>query len=130
MSVIEKWKQRVRHLKTETYAIYLAYKDSRVPWYAKILIAFVVAHTFSPIDLIPDFIPVLGYLDDLIIAPLGIALAIRMIPEDVMAECREAAQGAIGQDRPTSWTGAVVIIAIWLLIAALAVVILFRALQD
>jgi len=69
-------------------------------------------------------------LDDLIIAPLGIALAIRMIPEDVMAECREAAQGAIGQDRPTSWTAAVIIIAIWLLIAALAVVILFRALQD
>jgi uncharacterized membrane protein YkvA (DUF1232 family) len=130
MNVIEKWKQRVRHLKTETYAIYLAYQDSRVPWYAKILIALVVAHTFSPIDLIPDFIPVLGYLDDLIIAPLGIALAIRMIPEDVMAECREAAQGAIGQEGPTSWTAAVVIITIWLLFAALAVVILFRALQD
>jgi uncharacterized membrane protein YkvA (DUF1232 family) len=130
MSVIKKWKQRVRHLKAETYAIYLAYKDSRVPWYAKILVAFVVAHTFSPIDLIPDFIPVLGYLDDLIIAPLGIALAIRMIPEDVMAECREAAQEAIGQDRPTSWTAAVVIIAIWLLIAALGVAILFRVIQD
>jgi uncharacterized membrane protein YkvA (DUF1232 family) len=130
MSVIEKWKQRVGHLKTETYAIYLAYKDSRVPWYAKILIAFVVAHSFSPIDLIPDFVPVLGYLDDLIIAPLGIALAIKMIPEAVMAECRGAAQAAIAQDRPTSWTAAVVIIAIWLLIAALAVVILFRVLQD
>jgi hypothetical protein len=69
-------------------------------------------------------------LDDLTIAPLGIALAIRMIPEDAMAECREAAQGAIGQARPTSWTAAVVITAIWLPIAALAVVILFRVLQD
>jgi uncharacterized membrane protein YkvA (DUF1232 family) len=97
MRVIEKWKQRVRHLKTETYALYLAYKDARVPWYAKLLIAFVVAHTISPIDLIPDVIPVLGYLDDLIIAPLGIALAIRMIPNEVMAECREAAQGTWGR---------------------------------
>jgi uncharacterized membrane protein YkvA (DUF1232 family) len=130
MSVIKRWKQRVRHLKTETYAIYLAYKDSRVPWYAKILIAFVVVHTFSPIDLIPDFIPVLGYLDDLIIAPLGIALAIRMIPEDVMAECREAARASIGQDRPTSWVAVMVIIAIWLLIAALAAAILFRVIQG
>ena len=130
MSVIKRWKQRVRHLKTETYAIYLAYKDSRVPWHAKILIAFVVVHTFSPIDLIPDFIPVLGYLDDLIIAPLGIALAIRMIPRDVMAECREAAQAAIGQNKPTSRAAAAVIIAIWLLIAALAVVILLRVIKD
>jgi uncharacterized membrane protein YkvA (DUF1232 family) len=80
--------------------------------------------------LIPDFVPVLGYSDGLTIAPLGIALAIRMIPEDAMAECREAAQGAIGQDRPTSWTAALVITAIWLLIAALDVGILFRVLQD
>ena len=130
MSVIKRWKQRVRDLKTETYAIYLAYKDSRVPWYAKILIAFVVAHTFSPIDLIPDFIPVLGYVDDLIIAPLGIALAIRMIPEEVMAECREAAQAAMGQDKPTSWRAAVVIVAIWLLVAALVVVIVFRVFRG
>jgi uncharacterized membrane protein YkvA (DUF1232 family) len=130
MSVIKKWKQRVRDLKAETYAIYLAYKDSRVPWYAKILIAFVVVHTFSPIDLIPDFIPVLGYLDDLIIAPLGIALAIRMIPGEVMAECREAAQAAIGQDKPTSWTAAAVVIAIWLLVAALVIVILLRVVQG
>jgi uncharacterized membrane protein YkvA (DUF1232 family) len=130
MSVIRTWKQRARHLKTETYAIYLAYKDSRVPWYAKILIAFVVAHTFSPIDLIPDFIPVLGYLDDLIIAPLGIALAIRMIPGDVIAECREAAQEAMGQDRPTTWTAAVVIIAIWLLVAVTVIAIILRVSRD
>jgi uncharacterized membrane protein YkvA (DUF1232 family) len=130
MGIIKKWKQRVSHLKTETYAIYLAYKHPRVPWYAKILIAFVVVHTLSPIDLIPDFIPVLGYLDDFIIAPLGIALAIKMIPEDVMAECRQAAQEAIDQERPTSWTAAVVIIAIWLLVATLTFFIIFRAIRD
>lgn len=130
MSVIGTWKQRARHLKTETYAIYLAYKDPRVPWYAKVLIAFVVVHTFSPIDLIPDFIPVLGYLDDLIIVPLGIALSIRMIPKEVMSECREAAQEAVGQDRPTSWTAALVIIAIWLLVAVTVLAIILQAGRD
>jgi len=114
----------------ETYAIYLAYKDPRVPWYARLLIAFVVAHTFSPIDLIPDFIPILGYLDDLVIAPLGIALALKMIPQDVLAECREKAQAAIGQDKPTNWVAAAVIVAIWLLVAALAVAVILRTIRD
>ena len=120
------WKARVRQLKRETYAIYLASKDRRVPWYNKALIAVVVAYIFSPIDLIPDFIPILGYLDDLLIAPLGIALALRMIPAEVMAECRERAQAAIDQKGPTNWTAAAVIIAIWLLGAALVIVILWR----
>jgi uncharacterized membrane protein YkvA (DUF1232 family) len=128
MKLIKIWKQRVRRLKTETYAIYLAYRDPRVPWYAKILIAFVVAHTFSPIDLIPDFIPVLGYLDDLVIAPLGIALAIKMIPADVMAQCRAEAGAAMEKEAPTGRAAAAVIIAIWLLVAALAVVIGLRLL--
>ena len=130
MSVIRTWKKRARHLKTETYAIYLAYKDPRVPWYAKVLIALVVAHTFSPIDLIPDFVPVLGYLDDLIIAPLGIVLAIRMIPKDVMSECRKAAQGAMSQDGPTNWTAAVVIIVIWLLVAVTVLAIILQVSRD
>ena len=130
MGAVERWKRRVRQLKTETYAIYLAYKSPRVPWYAKVLIAFVVAHTFSPIDLIPDFIPVLGYLDDLIITPLGIALALKMIPEDVLAECRQRAQSVAGQDRPTSWRAAVVIIVIWLLAAALVVSIVLQIVGD
>ena len=122
----ERWKERVRQLKRDTYAIYLAYRDPRVPWYAKILIALIVAHTFSPIDLIPDFIPILGYLDDLIIAPLGIALALKMIPQDVMAENREKAEAMMEQDEPTSWVAAVVIVAIWLLIVALATVVAWR----
>jgi uncharacterized membrane protein YkvA (DUF1232 family) len=130
MNTIERGKQRVRQLKTETYAIYLAYKDPRVPWYAKLFIAFVVAHTFSPIDLIPDFIPILGYLDDLVVTPLGIALALKMIPQDVLAECRAEAQATMGQDKPTNWIAAVVIIAIWLLVAALVITIVLRAFRD
>ena len=72
--MLNQLKARARALKNEAYAIYLAAKDPRTPWYAKALVFFVVAHTFSPIDLIPDFIPVLGYLDDLIIVPLGVAV--------------------------------------------------------
>lgn len=82
----ETWKQRVRELKTETYALYLPIKHPRVPWYAKFSAVCVVAYVFSPIDLIPDFIPVLGYIDDLIIVPIGIALTIKMIPPEVLAE--------------------------------------------
>jgi uncharacterized membrane protein YkvA (DUF1232 family) len=130
VGALETWKRRVRHLKTETYAIYLAYKHPRVPWYAKVLIAFVVAHTFSPIDLIPDFIPVLGYLDDLVIAPLGIALAVRMIPPDVLAQCRQESLALMDQDRPTSRVGAALIIAIWLLVAALAVALVLRTFRG
>ncbi len=100
MSVLEVWKQRARQLKTETYAIYLAYKDPRLPWYARLFAACVVGYAFSPIDLIPDPIPVLGYLDDLILVPLGVALALKMIPPAVMAECREKAQAAMSQGKP------------------------------
>jgi uncharacterized membrane protein YkvA (DUF1232 family) len=130
MNTIERWKQRARQLKIETYAIYLAYKDPRVPWYAKLFIAFVAAHTFSPIDLIPDFIPILGYLDDLVVTPLGVALALKMIPQDVLAECRAEAQATTGQDKPTNWVAAAVIIAIWLLVTALVITIVLRAFRD
>jgi uncharacterized membrane protein YkvA (DUF1232 family) len=88
---IETWKQKARELRTETYALYLAVKDPRVPWYAKFSAVCVVAYALSPIDLIPDFIPVLGYVDDLILIPLGIALTIRMIPPDVLGMQSERA---------------------------------------
>lgn len=126
MSRIEAWKQRVNLLKTETYAIYLASKDPRVPWYAKALVAFIVAHTFSPIDLIPDFIPVLGILDDLIITPLGIALALKMIPEPVMIECRQRARETMAGQKPASWTGAAIVVSIWILTALLVVMLIVR----
>ena len=109
------WKQRVRHLKRETFALYFACKDPRVPWYAKVFTAGVVGYAFSPIDLIPDFIPVLGYLDDLILLPLGILLAVRMIPPIVLEECRTSAEGII--DRPVSRVAAVVIVSLWILTA-------------
>src|ERR671924_850408 len=98
--VIEKWKQQARLLKIEVYAIYLAYKDPRVPLYARIFAACVVGYAFSPIDLIPDPIPVLGYLDDLVLVPLGVALAMKMIPPDVLAECRERAQSRLAEGKP------------------------------
>ena len=113
---LERW---ARKLKVEIYALYLAYRDPRVPWYARVFAALVVGYAFSPIDLIPDVIPVLGYLDDLLIVPLGIALAIRMIPPSVLAECREEARNA--KDRPVNKVAAVVVVAIWIALAALAV---------
>ena len=115
------WKQQVRKLKKETYAIYLACKDSRVPWYARALAAVVVAYALSPIDLIPDIIPVIGYLDDLILVPLGIALVLRMIPPDVLAECREKAE-TMAQTTSTSRIAAIVVVTIWLLLGILAVI--------
>lgn len=115
-------KQRARQLKAETYALYLAYKDPRVPWYAKVVVAFVVGYALSPIDLIPDFIPILGYLDDLILVPAGIALALRLIPKEVMAECRERASNALGKGKPKNWAAAAVIIAVWVGALALAAI--------
>ena len=120
---MESWRQRARELKIEVYAIYLAYKDPRVPWYARIFAAGVVGYAFSPIDLIPDFIPVLGYLDDLLLVPLGVVLALKMIPADVLAECREEAQEIMGQGKPMNRAAAVAIVAIWLILAALTAVL-------
>ncbi len=103
----------------ETYALYLAYRDPRVPWYARVFAALVVGYAFSPIDLIPDPIPFIGYLDDLILVPLGIALAIRMIPAEALAECREKAKEP--SKKPVNRVAAVVVVAVWLALAALAV---------
>lgn len=107
-----------RRLKRDAYALSLACRDPRTPWYARLLAAAVAAYAFSPLDLIPDFIPVLGYLDDLILVPLGIALVVRLIPAPIMAECRARAQAVV--DRPTSRVAAGVIVAIWLLLTVLA----------
>ena len=117
----ETWKQRARELKIQIYAIYLAYRDPRVPLYARIFAAGVVGYAFSPIDLIPDPIPILGYLDDLVIVPLGIALALKMIPPDVLAECQEKSRQVMKQGKPVNKIAAVIIVAIWILLAALIV---------
>jgi uncharacterized membrane protein YkvA (DUF1232 family) len=120
------WKQRVRQIKAESYALYLAYRDPRVPWYARLLAAVVVGYAFSPIDLIPDFVPVLGYLDDLILVPLGIWLALKLIPAEVMAEARERAWQVMAEGKPVSRVAAVVVVSIWLFLAALAIVLVVR----
>src|SRR5262245_64758418 len=118
-------RQRARLLKTETIALYLAYKDPRVRWYARVFTACVVAYALSPIDLIPDFIPVLGYLDDLILVPLGIALALRIIPPALLEEHRATAARRVAQ-RPVSRVGAVVIIGLWLVLGLVVFLWLFR----
>ena len=114
--MLDRLKSRARALKTEAYAIYIAARDPRTPWYAKALIFFVVAHTFSPIDLIPDFIPILGYLDDLIITPGGIWLAVRLIPPEVLAEARAMA-AARSIDRRVGILGAALILLVWIAVA-------------
>ena len=123
--MLEKLKAHARALKTEAYAIYLAARDPRTPWYAKALVFFVVAHTFSPIDLIPDFIPILGYLDDLIITPGGIWLAVRLISPEVLEEAR--AKAAIRDvDRSVGKVGAVLIILVWIIAAVGAIYLFLR----
>ena len=113
------WRDKARHLKRETYALYFAIRDPRVPWYAKALAAAIVGYAFSPIDLIPDFIPVLGYLDELVILPLGVMAVRALIPADVLAECRERASSL--QRRPRQWIAAAVIVAVWIALALAAV---------
>jgi uncharacterized membrane protein YkvA (DUF1232 family) len=130
LKLVDTWKQRASELKVETYAVWLAYKDPRVPWYARVFAACVVGYAFSPIDLVPDPIPVLGYLDDLVLIPLGIALALRMIPPDVMDECREKARTAMSEGKPTNWKVAAVIVAVWVLLALLVIVVMARLLRG
>ena len=115
-------------LRRETYALYLAVRDPRTPWYARLVVAGVVAYALSPLDLIPDFVPVLGYLDDLILVPLGLALALRLVPGDVMAECRAQAATAVAAGKPISRLGAAIVIAIWVLVAAIVAALVGRRL--
>ena len=129
VKTIDTWKQHVRQLKSETYALYLAYHDPRVPGYARVLAAIVVGYAFCPIDLIPDFVPILGYLDDLILVPLGIWLVLKLIPTEVMAEARGQAQQVMAEGRPVNWVAAVVVVSIWLLLAALAAIWIIRVVR-
>lgn len=116
MTWLATFRSAARHLKTQALVIYCVARHPRTPWWAKALALVVAAYAFSPIDLIPDFIPVLGLLDDLLLIPLGIALVIRLTPADVIAEARASA--ATLSRRPTSWLAAFVILALWLLAAA------------
>jgi len=108
-----------RQIKRDVHALYLAARDPRVPWYAKVAAIAVAAYALSPIDLIPDFIPVLGYVDDLVIVPLGILLAVKLVPAHLMVEFRTAAAGADAKRALGKW-GAAVIVTLWIVGLALA----------
>ncbi len=125
MKTVERLKRWARGLKAELYALYLAYKDPRVPLHAKVFTAVVVGYAFSPIDLIPDPIPILGYLDDLLLVPLGIAIAVRMIPPHVLAEHRERSRTLA--DKPVNRTAAVAVVAVWATLATLAIFLAARS---
>ena len=117
-------KARARQVKVDLIALSLAARDPRTPWYAKLIVAGAVAYALSPIDLVPDFIPVIGLIDDLILIPIALAIAIRFIPDEVLAECRSRA-GEIAERR-TSRSAAAVIVAIWIALAALAAWLVLR----
>jgi uncharacterized membrane protein YkvA (DUF1232 family) len=106
---------RARALRTEAYALFLAYKDPRVPWYARAFAVCVAAYAFSPVDLVPDFIPVLGYLDDAVLIPLGVRVALKMIPADVMSECRARARASLEGSRSAGWIAAAIVVLLWVL---------------
>lgn len=109
-------KQKVKKIKKEIGALYLAYKRPDVPFYAKLVSILVVGYALSPIDLIPDFIPVLGYLDDLIIIPLSINFAIKLIPNDIMNECRQQSENIFNEGKPKNWVAGSIIICIWIIL--------------
>ena len=113
--LLTRLRARVRALEADTYALYLAARDPRVPWPAKAVAAITVAYALSPIDLIPDFIPVIGHLDDLVLVPLGLALAIRLIPPPILAEHRAEAARRFAHGGPRSRVGIVLVAVVWLL---------------
>ena len=115
-----KWKDRVKKLENEVYVLYLALKDPRTPWYAKALAGIVIAYALSPVDLIPDFIPVLGYIDDLILIPAGIYLTFRLIPDHILEEHRQKVK-TTPIDSRTKWIAAVIVILVWLLVLYLII---------
>jgi uncharacterized membrane protein YkvA (DUF1232 family) len=117
-AIFESLKSKAGKLKRETFALYLATRDPRTPWYAKAVATLIVAYALSPIDLIPDFIPILGYIDDVLLLPLGIWLVLKMIPSEVMAECRTKAAASKGK-LPRNWWIATAIVVLWLLAAIL-----------
>jgi uncharacterized membrane protein YkvA (DUF1232 family) len=123
-------KEKAQQLQTEVVALVFAYRDRRTPWYAKAWAALVVAYALSPIDLIPDFIPVLGYLDDLILVPAGIVLALKMIPAELMEEAREKARQASGLGGGMGRWGAAVIVCIWLVVLVLVGWIVYRIIKH
>ncbi|MBD0380978.1 YkvA family protein [Paenibacillus sedimenti] len=119
--MVAKLKAWAKNLKRQVFVLYFAYKDARTPWCAKLFSIFVVAYAFSPIDLIPDFIPVLGYLDDLILIPLGVMLTLKMMPKAVIEESRAKAEERMRSGKPKNWFVGSIIIIIWVVIIGLLI---------
>ena len=128
MSWLESLKQRAKNLRRETVAVYFTSRDPRTPWYARVLAVVIAVYAFSPIDLIPDFIPVFGYLDDLILIPAGIALTLRLIPAAVMQDARLKADDSIA--KPSTWWMTLLIILVWVGVLALVVWLLLPLLKK
>ncbi|MDQ1910911.1 YkvA family protein [Paenibacillus sp. GD4] len=128
--MLETLKRQARNLKQHVFVLYLSYKDPRVPWYARLFTLLVVAYAFSPIDLIPDFIPILGYLDDLIIVPLGIYVAMKLIPQPVLQDCRAKAEEIRKQGKPKNWFTGALFIVIWIICAVWLGMIGYRMFVD
>ena len=120
-SAFKSWKRKAKILKKEVYALSLAVKDPRIPWYAKVFAVLIIGYILSPIDPIPDFIPVIGYFDELIVVPLGVIILSKMIPKQVLEECREKAKHHRGRMKGRHWVAASVIILIWLTLAYLGI---------
>jgi uncharacterized membrane protein YkvA (DUF1232 family) len=126
--LLNTWKRKTNQLKMEVYAIYLAYKDPRVPWYAKILIVCVIGYAFSPVDKLLHSVPIIGYLDHLILVPLGVVLAFKkMIPSAIWTDCREI---AMNRKKPTNWVDGSIVIFILLLFVSLGIVSATWAMKD
>ena len=124
MMTLASLKARARQVKVDLIALSLAARDPRTPWFAKLIVAGCVAYALSPVDVIPDFIPVIGLVDDLIFIPIALALAVRFIPDEVLADCRSRASEIAA--RRTGRAAAVVITATWLALAAIAIWLAMR----
>src|SRR5215212_2408252 len=118
---LESWKQRAHQLSAQTYALYLAYRHPRPPWCAKVFAALVVGYVFSPIDPIPDFIPGVGPLDEMVVVPMGLMIGAKMIPQDDVEECREKAREVAEGEKPVRRVAAGIVVTVWLVCVALAV---------
>jgi len=128
--MIEKIKTWAKHLETKVFVLYFAYKDNRTPWYAKLFAICIVAYAFSPIDLIPDFIPILGYLDDVILVPLGVTLALKLIPKTVIQDCTVNAEERIKHGKPKNWLVGSLIILVWIVVVLWISIATYRYLLN
>ncbi|MCM2998282.1 YkvA family protein [Paenibacillus cellulositrophicus] len=127
--MMEQLKAWAKQLKRQVFVLYYAYRDKRSPWYAKLFSMCVVAYAFSPIDLIPDFIPVIGYADDLVLIPLGVLAAIKMMPGEVIEDAKKNADARMNQGKPVNWAAGVMIILLWAVILAAVLTYLYNRLM-